>query len=603
MSITRCPTKYPILATLLILGGLFPAQASDSGISGLLRRALPFGVTGSAKPAIKISGITGPLHDNVRAFLSLIKEPCGAPRWRVERLFEQADKEIGKALRALGHYHPAVKKHLAFDAACWRADFEIHPGTPVTVAALDIRVSGEAESDPAFARLLKKIPLKVGQVLDHGRYEAFKKSLQSLAQERGYFDAKFEKSAIQVDTERNSAVIVLAYASGRRYAFGELTIEQDILQPEFVQRFIPFTEGEPYSSRKLADTYNNLSLGGYFSSLEIKPAIEDALGLKVPIAIALQPQKKHRYEVGIGYDTNYGPLFSLAYTNRRVNRRGHTLNAELAVSPVLSTLESRYNIPLQNPTTDFFSFGAGFKHEEPDTFTSDQFKLSLQRQHISSSGWKLNNSLDYIYEAYRSADVDNSSRLLVPGLRLQYTQSNSQFRETRGYQLNVSLAGAHDSVISDVSFLQAGAGGKWVAGVPWSGRFITRGEFGATLVSDFDKLPASYRYYTGGAQSIRGYEYKELGPKNAKGEVTGGKMLSILSLEYEQFLGEKWGVAAFIDAGDAYHSFGTFDAKVGAGLGIRWISPVGPLRIDFAVPLNESGSSFQIHFAAGAQLL
>ncbi len=605
ISTVKCRKGLCLSAWLLLSSSNIAAAAApenESGFQAMLRRLLPFDVFEPETPDIVISGVSSGQKANVRAFLSLSKEDCDAPQWRLNRLFAQADTEIDKAMRALGYYHTQIEKNLAFNKDCWQAEFKINRGPPVRIEELAISLSGEAEFDRAYNQLLAGNPIKTGNILHHGRYDSFKSSFQSLAQERGYFDARFLDSAIKVDTERNSAKIVLDFASGQRYFFGEVTIDQDILNPDFVKRFIPFEEDEFYSSRKLADTYNNLTAGGYFRTIEIRPRIDDAVDLKVPVDIALYPQKKHSYEVGVGYDTNFGPLFSLGYTNRRLNRRGHTFNAALDLSPVLSTAESRYNIPLQQPTSDFFSFGAGFKREDPDTFTSNMFKLSAQRQRIAPSGWQQIGFLDLVYESFQSADVDNSALLLIPGVRLQYTRSNSPIRPTEGYHLNFSLAGAHESVVSTLNFVQAGAGARFITGVPWSGRFIMRGDVGASLVSNFDDLPTTYRYYAGGAQSIRGYEYKELGPTNAAGQVIGGKMLTLLSLEYEQFIGDQWGVAAFIDGGNAHNDFSDIDVKIGAGIGVRWISPVGPVRIDFAVPFHESGSSFQVHFSAGSQL-
>jgi len=141
----------------------------------------------------------------------------------------------------------------------------------------------------------------------------------------------------------------------------------------------------------------------------------------------------------------------------------------------------------------------------------------------------------------------------------------------------------------------------WMHPLPWNSKFIGRTELGATLVDQFDKLPPTYRFYAGGINSIRGYDYKELGPKDSEGNVIGGKFLTVLSLEYEKAVFDDWGVAAFIDSGNAYNPDNLL-LKTGAGLGVRWYSPFGPVRIDFAMPLNESNSSFQIHFAAGARL-
>ncbi|MBS3952794.1 MAG: outer membrane protein assembly factor [Methylomicrobium sp.] len=554
------------------------------------------------RPDIKVMGLKGSQYKNVNAFLRLAKEQCSTPKWRINSLFKQADDDIRSALKALGYYQPEITKTLAFTSDCWTAEFTVDRGLPVKLTSVDVRVTGSAETDPAFQSLLAKNPLETGKTLNHGRYENLKSNLQSLALERGYLTNRFNKSRLLIDLEKHQAAVEISFDSGPRFYFGDIKIEQDFLNPDLVARFVNLEEDEYYSSKKLAQIHNSFSSNEYFSSIEIQPLIDQATDdFRVPVVIQLHSRKKHTYEVGLGYDTNYGPLFSAGYVNRRINLRGHSVSAALDISPVLSTVEARYSIPLQNPTTDSFNLGLGYKHEEPDTFSSDLFKLSGQRLKIHQNRWKSILSLDLIYEDYVSADTANSSLLLVPGGRVQYTESNSEVRATEGYHLNLGVSGAHESLLSDVSFVQASGLFKWLTAMPWEGRLITRGELGGTLVSDFSRLPASFRYFAGGAQTIRGYEYKELGPKNKDNEVIGGPMLGVLSVEYEKFIGDKWGVAAFIDSGNAFDT-DDFSLNTGVGLGVRWISPVGPVRIDFAVPLDESGSSFQIHFAAGSVL-
>jgi len=191
--------------------------------------------------------------------------------------------------------------------------------------------------------------------------------------------------------------------------------------------------------------------------------------------------------------------------------------------------------------------------------------------------------------------------LLVPGGSWLRSVSDNPLRPTRGHRLEFNVAGSYKNPISEISFAQGSVAAVWMHPLPWSGRFIARTEQGATLVDQFDRLPTSYRFYAGGMNSIRGYAYKELGPKDSAGNVAGGKFLSVVSAEYEQSVLDDWGVAAFIDGGNAYNP-DNIRIKTGAGLGVRWYSPIGLVRLDFAVPLSESDSSFQIHFAAGARL-
>jgi translocation and assembly module TamA len=142
----------------------------------------------------------------------------------------------------------------------------------------------------------------------------------------------------------------------------------------------------------------------------------------------------------------------------------------------------------------------------------------------------------------------------------------------------------------------------WIHALPWSGgKFIGHTEQGATIADNFNKLPTTYRFYAGGISSVRGYGYKELGPKDAQGNVIGGQFLSVLGAEYEHSIFDDWGIAAFIDTGNAYN-IDNIRLKTGAGVGARWYSPFGPVRVDFAIPLDPADSSFQIHFSAGGRL-
>ncbi len=559
------------------------------------------GAVKATESEISIQGLTEQQENNVRAFLSLSLEQCAAPSWRIKMLFSKADNEIAKALRALGHYQPKIIKQLTFSDNCWQTHFDISAGDPVRVSSLVVQINGEAEQNPAFTKLLSSLPIKQGDILNHALYEKIKQDLRSLSLEYGYLNHQLITKTLQVYPEKKQAKIELIMDSGARHRFGKVTIDQDVLNPAFVRRYISTSPDEYYSSKKLAKTYNALIGSNYFSSVEVKPLLEMIENNRVPIHIVLIPQKKHDFSFGLGFDTDIGPLGSFGYKNRRINRAGHHVSFDMDISPILSSVESRYVIPFSEPPTDYVSIGAGYKYEKPETFESQEAKLSFHYHHLYKNGWKQTLFLDLSYESSTISNENQNTLLLVPGGRWQYTESNHRLRPTKGYHLDFSLASAPESVVSDVTFIQATLSGKLISPLPWSARFITRAQLGATLVSDFDRLPASYRFFAGGIETIRGYDYKELGPKDNDNNVIGGKMLSVVSAEYEQFITDSWGVAVFIDAGNAYNT-DNINIKSGAGLGVRWTSPIGPIRLDFAIPLQESESSFQIHFAAGVQL-
>jgi translocation and assembly module TamA len=549
---------------------------------------------------VNISGIDGKVKDNVRLMLSMEKEKCDAPEWKIRGLYAKADQEIDQGLRALGYYHGIVKKFLAFGKPCWKADFVIDLGPRTYIKDVSIIFQGAAQNDPEFQKLRDKLLKTAGSPLDHSQYEKMKKRIESLAQERGYLKGIFTEKKLLIDKQLNQAHIDLIFDSGKRMVFGKVVVEQNILNPEFVEKYISIKSGEFYSSEQLAKTYNDLSKSSYFEMIDISPDTENT-DQGVPVTIKLQPKKTHHYAFGLGFDTDIGPLGSAAYSNWRLNKRGHFFTSELSLSPVLSTATAEYNMPLKNPVSDVFSIGAGFKREDTDSFNTESAKLSGRLKHAPDSGWKQTLFLDLDYEDFTIGPTRTKTLLLVPGGSWLKSVSNNTLRPTRGYRAKFDISGSYRNPLSDVSFLQGAMSAVWMHPLPWNSTFIGRTDLGATLVDEFDKLPPSYRFYAGGINSIRGYQYKELGPKDSQGNVIGGKFLTVLSLEYEKAVLDDWGVAAFIDSGNAFNP-DNFQLKTGVGLGVRWYSPFGPVRIDFAVPLNESNSSFQIHFAAGARL-
>jgi translocation and assembly module TamA len=573
---------------------------SGSVITALLTLALCLAAPETFAEAT-VSGIEGEIEDNVMLMLSIQKEKCDSPKWKIQGLFEDSDQEIDQALRAFGHYHGAVKKSLALNKDCWKADFDINPGSRVVVSDVDIVINGDAKDDPEFIDLLKQLPLKQGSPLNHGQYESMKSKIESLALGKGYLDGSFTEKKLLIDKQNNTAQMKLTFDAGKRLVFGDVIVQQDILDDGLVKKYLSIKSGDFYTSEKLAKTHNALSKSGYFDTVDIRSDLEHVQGHRVPVIIKLSPKKKAHCGFGIGYDTDVGPLLNANYINRRINQHGHFFTANIDISPVLSTAEVEYTIPLDNPTTDLFSLGGGIKREHTQTLNSKSATLSARLKHAFASGWKQTLFLDYSYEDFTTGVDSGQTLLLVPGGNWLRSVSNNPLRPTEGYRLEFEAKGSYKNPVSDVSFLQGYMSAIWLHKLPLGGKFIGRTLQGATLVDQFNKLPASYRFYAGGINSVRGYAYKELGPKDKLGNVEGGEFLSVISAEYEQAVSDNWGVAAFVDTGNAFN-LDNIHFKTGVGLGLRWYSPFGPIRVDFALPLDESDSSFQIHFAAGARI-
>jgi len=193
---------------------------------------------------LNVIGLAEDAENNVKLTLSLAKENCESPEWKVRQLFNKAEDEIDQAMRALGYYHASSDNKLQFNRDCWQADFEIQAGPPVKIDNIEINIMGDAADDEEFSKLKDTLSKTNGSVLHHGHYEKMKSQLESLAMERGYLHSHFVEKTLGVDKEQNTARIKLIFDAGKRLYFGEIVIEQDILEPDFVHKFVSVKTGK-----------------------------------------------------------------------------------------------------------------------------------------------------------------------------------------------------------------------------------------------------------------------------------------------------------------------------------------------------------------------
>ncbi len=563
-----------------------------------------FPCAGFANGTVIINGVDKALEDNIRAMLSLEQEACDAPQWRMQVSLIKAESEIRKALQAFGYYQPVISQ--TFEKKdkkkCWTASFDVQPGKRVILRDINIAITGEAASDENFRKLIDKAEIRTGQPLRHDGYESLKSGITNLAAERGYFESRFTVHELRVDPAAGYADINLKFESGARFRFGETRAQQKIIDDKLLRRYLGYKEGEPYVRTALTETSLALSGSGYFARVLVQPMIDEAEGHEVPVRITLTPARRHRYTLSTGFATDTGPRLGAGYKNLRLNSKGHQLSSDLSLSTVISTVTFAYTLPLENPVTDKLRFEAGYKQENNDSYRADTTAVSVTRTRQLRNRWLEEQLLAYSRESFKiSGDQNDSSSLLMPGIGWSKSVADNPLYPRRGFRLNFKTRGSLQGVASDISFLQLIGGAKGILGLPWQSRLIGRFDGGSTYMNKFDALPPSVRFFAGGDSSVRGYGYKSLGPDNASGEVEGGKHLLVGSLELDHRITEKWGLAAFVDTGNAFNDL-PVDLKTGVGLGIRWRSPVGPVRLDFARPLDRKSDQLWVHFVMGPDL-
>ena len=579
---------------------------------------------------VRIQGLDDPLLDNVRKSLSVAadhEEPWSTAQ--VKRLYRLAPNEIGQALAPYGYYNPTIEETLEQATQGdddWIADFEIDPGPPTKVTRLTLGAEGPGDELQGIREALRGSELAEGERLVQSQYTATKSALQTAATQAGYLDARFSQSAIRVRPKDNTAEIDLVLETGERYYFGGVTFEQEVLNDDLAQRFVPFERGEPFDTEKLIDLQLVLSDTDYYNQIEITappdaadreapindwlydilyPPEDPLVGigqLQVPVTVTADASKSQSYEVSAGYGTDTGPRVGLGVQFRHLNKQGHQFSTDIRLSAVKQGLQSSYDIPIENVAEDKLSFTAQLANEEFGDITSFNYGIGAVRD----TGWSLGRKRAYINLERENYDLgdevgDRTSTLLYPGYTITLQKADSLLQTRKGVGLSLDVHGASEALASSVDFVQAKATGNVVLPLTERSRLLLRGQFGATEVDDFAELPPSQRFFTGGDRTVRGYGYQEISPQNDDGENIGGRYLAVGSIETDYRVRGPFGVAAFFDMGDSANTT-SFDFKRGVGIGFRYASPVGMIRLDLAHPLDDPDSNFRIHFSLGPDL-
>lgn len=591
--------KRPIISARSALSFVGPIWGLAAGL--LL---WPSTLIAQATPIIQIDGVNSALNENIRAHIGTIDESCNATSRRLNRLVPAIRRDVERAAQALGHYRmtqqvqftPMSGEPDTATEQCWRLEIALQADAAATVGNIDIEFSDETHR-PLFQPIFNNMPVTPGEQLNHGDYERLKSQLSSYATEYGFFAARFTEAELAVDLQRNQADISLVMELGNRYQFGEIRINQlDALSDEFVSRFLTVEPGSEYSTDALVELRQNFNDSQYFSHVAITPQVAQAVGQEIPVDVELETRPRRSYTTGIGVSTDVGPRLRFAFEDRFVNRRGHRLNADLGISPLQQEPSISYLIPLRDPVNDSLRLSAGFQGLETDSYITDTYQAGVTWRSLVWDNWVQNIFVNFQHEQAQLKNIVHErsrTNSTISGINWTRTRSNDPIYPTRGWRLFGQASGSHENLLSDITFSQLYSSAKVVQQVG-RGRFLVRGEIATTFADEVLELPLSVRFFTGGDLSVRGYQFGALGAENSDGEIVGGKHLLVASVEYDIRVFGGWHAAVFMDAGNSFHDLSDIKLRKSVGAGIRWLSPIGPIRLDVARGLDDGGYRFHI---------
>lgn len=577
--------------------------AQRSSRTRSLGAALAVGLALAAAPAAAQQALTVRLEapDTVREVLEehvrlLKRDALALPEAQADRvaMTRRARREVAELLATEGYFSPRIRFDRE-DPANWV--LAVEPGPRTEIAAVEIDFTGDlavsGEGGKEYLELLRASwGLPVGQPFRQAAWDAAKTALLDTVSAHRYAAARIAESRAEIDPETAQARLKVRIDSGPAFYLGELEVEGlEHLPADLVLRYSQLRPGAPYDREQLlafqTDLQNTPHFGSVIVDIERDPTLAPAVPVRVQVTEALP-----RYAgIGAGYSTNTGARVEFSYRDSNLRKRGWELSTGLRVEQRRQALYADIFLPPRGKHRD--SFGALVE-------SSDLEGLQVDTQAVGATRTTLRGDIEtqlalrLQHETIEPAGGEaRTSNTLTANWTWIKRAVNDLLDPTDGYLLEYQIGGGPKIALAEQDFLRLYTRFVRYQPVRGSDVFILRGEAGVTLAESRDGIPQDFLFRTGGAQSVRGYDYQSLGVKDGNATV-GGRYLATASAEYVHWFEPQWGTAVFIDAGDAADSREDFDLRVGYGVGARWRSPAGPLAIDLAWGHQER--SLRLHF-------
>ena len=347
---------------------------------------------------------------------------------------------------------------------------------------------------------------------------------------------------------------------------------------------------------------------------------------KVPLYVFVVADKPKDAQIGVGWGSDSGARLRTRLEHHLLNKDGMQAGIDVGLSQKTQSVNTYITKPMSHPLNDTLKASLSFENERVNQgvgnfdLSSKTLETSLSRNIVKDGGWNRTYSVRYHLDeletkADRSVWGDlpihflngkPTQEALLVGYGMNKVVADNPLSPMRGYRQHYSLEAGLDGVLTDtnMAILRAGISGVYSFGDNAYGKdrahqLIGGLQAGYLWSGDFNAVPYKLRFFAGGDQSIRGYNHKSLSPLSDKGYLVGGQSLAVASGEYNYEVLEGLRLGVFADMGNAYDEKFSNDTKIGAGVGVRWASPVGQVRIDVATGVKEENHPIKIHFFIG----
>ena len=557
------------------------------------------------KPGIEIGVADAPddeAEENVSAYLSALSARKSFSEERDDLVREACEK----ALVPYGWYSPEIEVRHPEKG---RIEVRIDRGERTLYREVRIDTAAELPEQgriAAFARdKAAEYGIEKGKPLIHPQYEAFKADITSKLISDGYFTGKITNSTVIVSRDEAKADLSFTIEPGTRFAYGKITMEGFEESHDAVKGLVSVKEGDLFSALDLASVNQTLYETGYYKSVVVRPDMRemDSGNSTVPVRIGLKAKPRNLTEWSLGYSTDEGPRGSVSWNRPFAGSRGQSWKSALSVSGVTQAANFSYYIPRENPIDDYYRLSAEYRHKDLNDTEFQNLTVGAHYFTKTHGRWQRDYFIESSFEDYDQSDDSDDVFLLMPGAEISRLTTDGTTDPASGERIRLSARFSSKTLLSSEDFVILDAFYRRIWSPTDGSRLVIRANTDAHRVSSIRHAPSSLRFLARGHQSVRGFAYKKISPKNDDGDLTGARYLSVGSVELQVPVMNKVRMAIFTDVGTATNDYGDdTDIKVGTGLGVRYISPVGPIRADIGVGVSETPIPIRLHFGLGLDL-
>ncbi len=608
----------------------------------------------------EVSGVDEPMLSNVINHVSAFRIGTGATlNSRLRRkMVEDSMKASVKALRPYGYFHPEIAIDVKpRESGNWLFSINVKAGPPVLVQEIQIELKGPGSGIQSLMEWQKKFPITKGDRLNQPAWDNAKQEAMNILEEVGFLQAKFERHVMRVDDIANTARLELLLDTGPQAVVGKVTFNQEILNNEVLASLQRFDYGAPYNTWLLEKFRLDLWRSGYFEDIEVIERRElTSTPPRVDLEVNLVPRKKNTYQSTLGYGTDTKARFQFRWSRHLLSTRGDNFDVGLGWQQKDNefTFQANYRLPRKTETQQFWIASLGLKTEKQSLLgsTNDQLedRFTIARGTVDDNSLRLGRTrvrnmrdgyaqlfetifVQYLNEnrnfeptanlpegpgtengpQYLQKQLENTSNSMAVGVEWDWPEIRGNGFATTGHHERAWIMTSNDAWGSDADFSQVYLSSRWNLKASKRWKFLFRAEAGysdatTTQVNvpttegevgiNLTELPFLYRFKAGGSRSVRGYAFEQLDDNGL-----GSSNIFTASAEVEFQFHEHWSAAAFFDIGNAFDDWSHTDLKRGSGLGLRWYSIIGALRLDVAKGLDLEGQPWRIHLTFGTPLL